>query len=187
MQTFDTREEETIVTFKKALMIMMMAAAVCVLCACSAAPFRLHVIANSDSTEDQQIKLAVRDAVLYATQDGIMECQSEKEAEEYIKDHIDIILKTANSTLEESGVNYGAEAYVGTYHFPDKTYQDVTYPEGDYRALRIVLGEGAGQNWWCVMFPPLCLSEIGYDAFEEDTEYASYFAELFEKMFGGRP
>lgn len=175
-------------TFKKTLIIMIMAAAVCLLGACGAAPFRLHVIANSDTAQDQQIKLAVRDAVLYVTQDGILECQNEKEAEEYIKDQIGIILETANKTLEESGADYGAKAYVGTYHFPDKTYQDVTYPEGDYRALRIVLGDGAGQNWWCVMFPPLCLSEIGCDASEdEDTEYASYFAELFEKVFGGQP
>jgi stage II sporulation protein R len=187
MQTFDTREEEPMATFKKALMIMIMAAAVCLLGACGAAPFRLHVIANSDSVQDQQIKLAVRDAVLYVTQDGVLECDNEKEAEEYIKEHIDIILKTANTALEESGADYRAAAYVGTYHFPDKTYNDVTYPEGDYRALRIVLGDGEGQNWWCVMFPPLCLSEIGCDTSDDDTEYASYFAELFEKMFGVRP
>ena len=171
-------------TVKKALMSLLMVAITFMLCACAAQPFRLHVIANSDSAYDQQVKLTVRDAVLHATQDGITECSNASEAEEYIKDNIDIILKTANATLQECGADYSASANVGTYHFPDKTYQDITYPEGDYRALRIVLGDGAGQNWWCVIFPPLCLSEIEAD---DDTEYTSYFAELFDKVFGERP
>ena len=171
-------------TVRKILMALIMASVTFMLCACSAQPFRLHVIANSNSAYDQQIKLAVRDAVLQSTQDGIIECSSASEAEEYIQDNIGIILKTANAALRECGVDYRASANVGTYHFPDKTYQDITYPEGDYRALRIVLGDGAGQNWWCVMFPPLCLSEIEAD---DDTEYTSYFAELFDKFFSEKP
>ena len=169
---------------KKAWVVLLTVIVAFMFCACGAQPFRLHVIAHSNSASDQQIKLEVRDAVLQATQDGILECGRALEAEEYIQENIGIILNTANAVLDECGVDYSAEAQVGTCHFPDKTYQDVTYPEGDYRALRIVLGDGEGENWWCVMFPPLCLSEIEAD---DDTEYTSYIAELIEKMFGSRP
>ena len=121
-------------------------------------PLRLHIVANSDSDADQRIKMEVRDAVLLATQEGIETCATEAQAEEYVRSNIEIIVATANEVLEENGTDYRATATVGTSHFPERTYQDVTYPEGDYRALRIVLGEGEGHNWWCVMFPPLCAS-----------------------------
>ena len=147
-------------------------------------PLRLHIMANSDSDTDQQIKMDVRDAVLLATAQGIELCESEADAEEYIGDNLEIIEATANAVLEENGADYTAHAQMGTYHFPDRTYGDVTYPEGDYRAVRIVLGEGEGHNWWCVMFPPLCISEI---TGEEDTEYTSFFAELWEEWFGVCP
>jgi stage II sporulation protein R len=166
---------------KRALLILA-ALTLAALCgACKAEPpLRLHIIANSDSEDDQRIKMDVRDAVLLATEKGIESCGSEEEAEEYISENLEIIVETANAVLEENGVDYRAHAEIGTYHFPDRTYQDVTYPEGDYRALRIILGEGEGKNWWCVMFPPLCISEIT----EEDTEYTSFFAELWEEWFG---
>ena len=168
-------------TIKKTLMLLFITIIAFALCSCAEPPFRLHVIANSDSARDQQLKLCVRDAVLYATQEGISECGNASAAEEYISTNIGIILETANDTLQKCGADYAASATVGTYHFPNKTYQDVKYPEGDYRALRVILGDGDGQNWWCVMFPPLCLSEIEQ---EDDVEYASYLAELFETVFG---
>jgi stage II sporulation protein R len=146
-------------------------------------PLRLHILANSDTEQDQRIKMEVRDAVLLATQAGIEACDTEAQAEEYVNDNIEIILITANEVLKENGAPYCAYAQVGTYHFPERTYQDVTYPEGDYRALRIVLGEGKGRNWWCVMFPPLCITEIA----GEDAEYTSFFKELWEKWFGVCP
>ncbi len=146
-------------------------------------PFRLHIIANSDSKTDQQVKMEVRDAILKATAQGIKGCKNEAEAEEYLRGNIEIITETANAVLEENGMDYRAAAVIGTFHFPDRTYQNVTYPEGDYRALRIKLGEGQGHNWWCVMFPPLCISEIT----GEDTEYTSYFAELWERLVGACP
>lgn len=147
------------------------------LTACESAPFRLHIIANSDSDADQTVKMQVRDAVLDATKDGILGCGDAGEARAYIEEHLEIIEKTANETLAENGFDYTAAAQVGTFHFPERTYRDVTYPEGDYEALRITLGEGEGHNWWCVMFPPLCLTEIGEPGGEE-VQYTSFFAEL---------
>jgi stage II sporulation protein R len=146
-------------------------------------PLRLHIVANSDSEEDQRIKIEVRDAVLRATREGIDACATEAQAEEYVGGNIEIIVATANEVLEENGAGYRAEAMVGTYHFPERTYRDATYPEGDYRALRIVLGEGEGRNWWCVMFPPLCITEITCD----DAEYTSFFGEIWEEWLSVWP
>lgn len=148
--------------------------------ACAEQPFRLHILGNSNGTEDQQVKLKVRDSVLEAAKD-IAKCRNEAEAEEYIKNNLGIILETANETLEENGFDYTATAETGNFHFPEKSYNNVTYPEGDYKALRIILGEGKGDNWWCVMFPPLCISEI---TDTDDAEYTSFFAEMWETIFG---
>ncbi len=150
--------------------------------ACADKPLRLHIIANSNSETDQQIKLSVRDAVLEATKDGITKCKNEEEAKEYIEKNLGIIIATANETLAEIGVGYTADAEIGKSHFPEKSYKGVTYPEGDYEALKIRLGSGEGDNWWCVMFPPLCISEITE---ANDYEYTSWLAELFSAIFGG--
>ena len=167
---------------KRTAAALMLLLIVLMLSACAQSePFRLHIIANSNNDSDQKVKLVVRDAVLEATKEGIENCQNASEAEEYIKENIGIILETANSTLEDNDFCYTATATVGTDYFPEKSYRDVTYPEGDYQALRIILGDGDGQNWWCVMFPPLCISEIEGD--EEDIEYTSFFAELFASLF----
>jgi len=174
----------TIRNIKLAALAVLMAL-VLILSACAPVPFRLHVIANSDSDEDQAVKMQVRDAVLEATKSGILECESAHEAQEYIEDNLEIIEKTANETLTENGFDYSAKAQVGTFRFPEKTYQDITYPAGDYQALEVTLGSGEGHNWWCVMFPPLCLTEI--ETLDEDmteVEYTSFFAELLEDLFG---
>ncbi len=171
----------------KAVVAGLLAVTVLCLSACAGSePFRLHIIANSNTSQDQQVKLEVRDAVLKATKDGIEKCNTADETKEYIQKNLGIILETANETLKESGFGYTAKAKVGNYHFPEKSYQGVVYPEGDYEALRIILGEGEGDNWWCVMFPPLCLYEIdeGEDNDAQDIEYTSFFAELIEMLFG---
>jgi len=166
--------------WKRAVTALLMAALL-IMSACANTPFRLHVVANSDSDEDQTVKMVVRDAVLEVTKDGILDCKNATEAEEYIDDNLEIIVATANDTLEKNGFDYKATATVGKYHFPDREYQGVLYPEGDYEALRVVLGDGKGQNWWCVMFPPLCLSEIEADG--EETQYTSFIAEFFDDLF----
>jgi stage II sporulation protein R len=160
---------------------LLIAAVMALLGACAAQPFRLHILADSNDTEDQQVKLKVRDAVLEVTKDGILECKNAAEAEEYIEKNLGIIIATANETLEERGFDYKASAVTGNFHFPERSYKGVTYPEGDYEALKVTLGSGEGNNWWCVMFPPLCISEIT-DA--KDYEYTSFFAELWEAIFG---
>lgn len=114
---------------------------------------RLHVIADSDSAFDQAVKLRVRDAIL-----SVMKpCATAAEAEAFLLENGRLILETAERTLAENGCGYGAQLMLGEYPFPDRTYGGEVYPAGDYRALRVVLGSGAGQNWWCVLFPPLCL------------------------------
>jgi stage II sporulation protein R len=162
-----------------ALLVLLAAAAAAVFM--KLPPLRLHVIANSDSAADQRAKLLVRDAVLKATEAGILNCKNAGEAEEYISEHLGIIVATANDLLEKNGFNYKASATMGVSRFPEREYQGVDYPEGDYKALRVVLGDGKGQNWWCVMFPPLCLSEVGVDV--DEVQYTSLFAELYHSLF----
>ena len=120
---------------------------------------RLHVVANSDSPEDQAVKLQVRDAVIAAMSDKISAAITPQEAQTIITDNLDYINGVANDTLRINGFEYSANATVGTYLFPTKQYANITLPPGDYDALRIVLGSGGGQNWWCVMFPPLCFTD----------------------------
>ena len=107
---------------------------------------RLHIIANSDSDADQAVKLRVRDAIL------------EKASENKIADTKDFE-EIAKDTLRENGFTYTAKAETGEFYFPEKSYKDMTFPAGEYKGLRVVLGAGEGKNWWCVMNPPLCFSE----------------------------
>ena len=125
--------------------------------------------------------MEVRNAVLNVTKDGILKCENAQEAKEYIEENLEIIVATANDTLEKNGFDYTAQATVGVSHFPDREYQGVRYPEGDYEALRVVLGDGKGKNWWCVMFPPLCISELRSEG--DEMQYTSFFAEVFDELF----
>ena len=102
---------------------------------------------------DQAVKLQVRDAILACMEPG----DSAKEAEAFVRDHGAELLQAAEDVLRERGFSYSAQLMLGDYAFPDRIYGDTLYPAGTYRALRVVLGEGAGQNWWCVLFPPLCI------------------------------
>ena len=146
-------------------------------------PFRLHVIANSDSAVDQAVKLEVRDAVLAASAD-IAGCQNAEDAEAYVAAHVQDIEAAANAVLRENGMPYTAHAQIGTFPFPDREYAGVLYPAGDYRALRVVLGEGEGQNWWCVMFPPLCIVDTRA-ASDEDVVVRSALVDWLASLFGG--
>lgn len=117
---------------------------------------RLHVIANSDEEKDQSAKLAVRDAVLPL----LKSASSEAEAEEMVLSLAPQILQTARQALQEQGCDYDAQLLLGDFSFPCREYEQIAYPAGKYRALRIVLGRGQGHNWWCVLFPPLCLGSF---------------------------
>ena len=109
---------------------------------------RLHIIAESDSEYDQAVKLEVRDAVLDKVRTDMPD--DEAELAELAED-------TANEVLSENGCAYGAKAEYGTFMFPEKSYKGLTLPAGEYEGVRVVLGSGAGANWWCVMYPPICL------------------------------
>ena len=158
----------------------------------------MHVIANSDSEEDQAVKLKVRDAVLAAGKDLFDGSVSAAEAETVLNSEKQMLQQVAETVLRENGFSYGARVEIGKDFFNTRTYDGkVTLPAGEYEAVRVILGEGAGQNWWCVMFPPLCLpaaeaeTEIEDVLSERETEitarnprYEARFkiVEIFEKL-----
>ena len=115
---------------------------------------RLHIIANSDSSDDQQLKLAVRDRVLdyVKQQNGVCE-------KIYITSHLEEILSVCREEVKWQGYAYPVQAEVGNFYFPTKRYEQIMLPAGNYDAVRIVIGDGAGKNWWCVMYPPLCFTK----------------------------
>lgn len=122
---------------------------------------RFHVIANSDSKEDQALKLAVRDALIsYMASYGSSFTDADAAAR-FAAAHCDELEQIAASVIEEAGYFYPVEASVGPCRFPDKTYDDLCFPAGVYNALRVEIGQAQGQNWWCVLYPPLCFTEEG--------------------------
>lgn len=118
---------------------------------------RLHVIANSDSESDQKLKLEVRDEIL-EYMSGIYEKQSDFEsARELINGHLDDIQSIAGDFLKEKGYGYPVSATLTSEYYPTREYEGVSLPAGKYLSLRVIIGEGEGKNWWCVIFPSLCL------------------------------
>ncbi len=118
---------------------------------------RLHVLANSDSEEDQTLKLKVRDAVLKAGKNIFDGSLTKENAEEKIEKEKDVLLKAAKKVIEENGYDYDVEISVTEEFFTTRTYKNITLPAGKYMAVRVLIGESKGRNWWCVMFPPLCI------------------------------
>lgn len=118
--------------------------------------FRFHVLANSDSAEDQELKMQVKEAVITYMQEEIPESDSVETTREWAKGHLSAIVNLAEAVIREEGYAYEVMAEVTTCDFPDKTYGDITFPSGEYEALRIEIGEANGQNWWCVLYPNLC-------------------------------
>lgn len=118
---------------------------------------RLHVIANSDSQTDQELKLRVRDRIL-ACSDGMLDGKSRKSAaEREVADHLNELRLAAEDEIKKSGYDYPVRVELTATDFPTRTYGSVTLPAGQYNAVRVIIGSGEGKNWWCVMFPPLCL------------------------------
>lgn len=131
---------------------------------------RFHCVANSDSSDDQKVKLEVRDAVLNDMGNKLQDVKTREESLTIIENSLPEIEGTANDILLKEGKNYKARAYLGEFNFPVKNYSDITLPSGEYTALRIVLGDGNGRNWWCVMFPPLCFIDITRGLTDEETD-----------------
>lgn len=124
---------------------------------------RLHVVANSDSPEDQAVKLRVKDAVNEYLQTAMEDISDVELAKEYLRENLPKIQKIASETLEALGVQRDAEVTFCMEKFPKRVYDTFTLPSGVYHSLRITLGEGEGQNWWCVVFPTLCLQATSRD------------------------
>ena len=132
---------------------------------------RLHVLANSDSGEDQALKLQVRDAVLFAADGLIAPGGSLEEAEAAIVEALPALAAAGAQVVGQEGYSYPVTASLEhNVWFPTKTYTDFALPAGEYTALRVVIGEGGGQNWWCVVFPPLCLGSVTETAAETALE-----------------
>lgn len=122
---------------------------------------RLHVVANSDSEEDQSVKLLVRDTVLEEAAKWYGGAQSMEEASSQLCTHLQSLGKTARTTLAENGMEYSAKVEMTEMYFSTRDYGTFRLPAGRYRTLRVTLGEGQGKNWWCVVFPSLCLPAAG--------------------------
>ncbi len=129
---------------------------------------RFHVLANSDSAEDQAVKEKVRDAVGTYLKPLLEDAQNLKETKEIVNENIGIIIELAKATLEENGYDYEVDACVTTADFPEKTYGSYTFPKGRYEALQITIGEGKGQNWWCVLYPNMCFRGTVYEVVEDE-------------------
>ncbi len=117
---------------------------------------RFHVIANSDTEEDQNLKLKVRDRVIEALSGKLSGVTSLEEAEIELEKNIEYVNKIAKEVIEENNYTYEVNTMLSYENFPDKVYGDCVFPQGNYEAFRVIIGEGKGQNWWCVMFPSLC-------------------------------
>lgn len=121
---------------------------------------RFHVIANSDGAEDQTLKLKVRDKVLEYMYPKLKDAQSIDESRQIIKENDKNIIKVAQDVVSKNGYNYSISTTLSKENFPVKTYGNIALPQGEYEAYRILIGNAGGQNWWCVMFPPLCFIDI---------------------------
>lgn len=118
---------------------------------------RLHILANSDSEEDQRLKLCVRDALLEHSDELFGNSENLEEAESAVQEAMPEIISIAEETLREQGCHSKVTAKLADVTFDERVYENITMPAGKYRALRIEIGEAKGHNWWCVMYPPLCL------------------------------
>lgn len=122
---------------------------------------RLHVIANSDDPADQALKLAVKDEIVTFMQAEFMNTADAAAAKALAQKDLPRIKAIAEEKIQASGYEYPVEIYVGECEFPTKSYGNMVFPQGRYQAVRVIIGEGKGKNWWCVLFPPLCLVSSG--------------------------
>jgi len=118
---------------------------------------RLHIIANSDDEEDQSVKLKIRDRLLNELSPELSGAKDVKESKKLIGKNLRKVEAIANDEIKKNNLNYTAYAYMGKSRFPTKYYNNLAFPCGEYTALKVVLGKGEGHNWWCVMYPPLCI------------------------------
>lgn len=143
---------------------------------------RVRVVANSNSSSDQIIKQIVRNGIEVQITDLLQEADNIDTARNLLKSNLEDINKTVETILEKNNYDFNYKVDFGYNHFPEKKYKGVVYQEGYYESIVITLGNGQGDNWWCVLFPPLCLMEASSDNIEE-VEYKSFIMELIDKYF----
>lgn len=122
--------------------------------------FRLHILANSDSEEDQALKLKVRDAILEYMKTLTEDISDKQAVIELSKNHMENFKEIAEKVIQENGYDYSVTIEIGNFYFPTKYYGNISLPAGNYDALKIEIGEAKGQNWWCSLFPPLCFVSV---------------------------
>ena len=132
--------------------------------------FRLHVLANSDSEEDQNLKYKVRNNLLSYMNEICKNCETKQEAISSVEKNKEIFKQIALDTIRSEGFSYDVNINIGNFEFPTKDYGDISLPAGFYDALRVEIGEAKGQNWWCVMFPPLCFVDVTSGVVPEESK-----------------
>ena len=132
--------------------------------------FRLHVIANSDSTEDQNLKYKVRDTLIEYMNSISKDITSKEEAINIAIKHKNEFYNIAKNVVLDNGFDYNINVEIGNFSFPTKTYGDISLPSGFYDALKVEIGKASGQNWWCVMFPSLCFVDVSEGIVPEDSK-----------------
>lgn len=133
---------------------------------------RFHVIANTDNEEDQNLKIKVKNKVIEYLYPYLNDSKSLDESRQIIKDRMQEVKKLAEQVIKDNNYKYKIQVELSRENFPDKSYGNITLPQGSYEAFRIIIGDGQGRNWWCVMFPPLCFvdeskAEVEYDKTED--------------------
>ena len=137
--------------------------------------FRLHILANSDSECDQNLKLKVRDAVLDYTKNIFKNADNITNAEKLTDENLQKIADKAKKVVEKNGYNYSVKAQIKEMYFDTRYYGNITMPSGKYKALRITIGKGEGHNWWCVMYPCVCVgASTNYNSLKENTTDKEY-------------
>jgi stage II sporulation protein R len=131
---------------------------------------RLHVIANSNSPEDQALKLDVRDKILEYMKIQLKDSKNVGQSYQIIRTKLKSIEDLVNAEIKRQGKDFPAKVNLGSYPFPTKSYGDITLPAGNYQALRVVIGNGTGKNWWCVIFPPLCFVDVTHGSFPDSAK-----------------
>lgn len=132
--------------------------------------FRLHIIANSDSDEDQNLKYQVRDKVIEYMKTIVDTNMKKEDIIKLVNLHLDDFKSIAKKVIVENGFDYDVNVEIGNFEFPTKTYGDISFPSGYYDALRIKIGNSEGRNWWCVMFPPLCFVDVTSGIVPDDSK-----------------
>lgn len=159
--------------------------------------FRIHILANSDSRADQNLKLKVRDEILAYSEELFNSANSKEEAEKIVQENLAEIIAVAQKKVYDEGYDYKVNAEITNMYFTTRYYEQFTMPSGMYDALRVTIGEGEGQNWWCVMYPSICLSasiesdEKAKESFTDNQydivssgeyQYRFKVVEIFEKI-----